>query len=114
MNEITFETLPKAVTQLLDKLEAIERLLNEKNTPPPLETDEFLTIQEAADLLKLSVPTVYGLVHRAEIPVAKRNKRLYFSRLDLIAWIRAGRKKTNSEIAAEAEAYVCKRHIKRG
>lgn len=103
--EITFEKLPQAVNQLIDKLDNIERLLLSQNITPP-EEDKLLTIREAAEILHLSVPTVYGLVQRAEVPVCKRGKRLYFSKQELLAWIKSGRKKTVSEINAEAEQYI--------
>jgi len=104
--EITFEKLPQAVTQLFDKLETIERLLISQNNNPQPEEDKLLTIREAAEILHLSVPTVYGLVQRSEVPVCKRGKRLYFSKQELIGWIMSGRKKTNSEINAEADDYI--------
>ena len=103
--EITFEQLPKAVTQLHEKLDNIERLLLLKGSDQPVESDKLLTIQQAAEILSLSVPTIYGLVHRAEVPVCKRGKRLYFSKQELTAWIMAGRKKTVSEINNEANTY---------
>jgi excisionase family DNA binding protein len=105
--EITFENLPKAVTQLTNDVSELKRLLLEKNSEPTPEVDELLTIQQAGELLKLSVPTLYGYVQRSEIPVCKRRKRLYFSKLDLLAWIKQGRKKTFAETAKEAEQY-CK------
>jgi excisionase family DNA binding protein len=110
--EITFEKLPQAVTQLFDKLETIERLLISQNNNPQPEEDKLLTIREAAEILHLSVPTVYGLVQRAEVPVCKRGKRLYFPKQELVSWIMSGRKKTVSEIDAEAEQYIQSR--KRG
>ena len=104
--DITFEKLPQAVTQLIDKVDSIERLLLSQNNTTPPEEDKLLTIREAAEILHLSVPTVYGLVQRAEVPVCKRGKRLYFSKLEITAWIMAGRKKTASEIEAEADDYI--------
>jgi excisionase family DNA binding protein len=104
--EITFEKLPQAVNQLIDKLDSIERLLLSQNSTPQPEEDKLLTIREAAEILHLSVPTVYGLVQRSEVPVCKRGKRLYFSKQELVGWIRSGRKKTNSEINAEADDYI--------
>ncbi|MEP6465849.1 MAG: helix-turn-helix domain-containing protein [Parafilimonas sp.] len=68
--------------------------------------DELLSIQQAADLIKLSVATIYGLVSRSEIPVSKKGKRLYFSQQELTEWIKAGRKKTIAETAAEATNYI--------
>ncbi len=70
--EITFEQLPKAVTQLYDKLENIERLLLRKENEVQPEHDQLLTIKQAAEILSLSVPTIYGLVSKAEIPVSKK------------------------------------------
>jgi len=36
----------------------------------------------------------------------KRGKRLYFSRTELLEYLKAGRKKTNAEIEGEAETYL--------
>ncbi len=73
------------------------------------ETDQLLTVKQAGELLNLSVPTIYGLVSRSEIPVSKRGKRLYFSKQELLQWVKEGRKKTKSEIEAEAQSYINKR-----
>jgi excisionase family DNA binding protein len=109
MNEITFDQLPKAVSQLLEEVNNIKRLLTEKDGNEKPAGDQLLTIKEAAALLHLSVPTCYGLVHRKEIPVSKKGKRLYFSKDELIAWIKTGRKKTVSEIQAEAIQFFTKK-----
>jgi excisionase family DNA binding protein len=105
---LTFEQLPDAVAQLHDKLENIERLLLQKDNEPQPPPDELLTIKQAAQLLCLSVATLYSLVSRAAIPVSKRGKRLYFSKAELLEWVKAGRKKTTTEIAAEAAQYLTK------
>ena len=101
--EMTFEKLPQAVNQLFDKLENIERLLLSQSNAPLPETDKFLTIKQASEILHLSVPTIYGLVQRAEVPVCKRGKRLYFSTQELTSWIMAGRKKNHAEIESGVE-----------
>ncbi len=66
--------------------------------------DELLTIESAADLLSVTVPTVYGYVHQRAIPCMKRRGRLYFSKVELLAWIRSGRRSTTDEIKANALA----------
>lgn len=68
--------------------------------------DDLLTIQQAGELLNLTVPTMYSKVSKGELPVMKRGKRLYFSRAELMDYIKEGRKKSNAEIEAEAEAYL--------
>jgi len=76
--------------------------------------DQLLTIQQAAELLSLTVPTMYSKVSRGELPVMKRSKRLYFSRTELLEYLKAGRKKTNAEIESEAETYLIKKGLKNG
>ncbi len=105
--EITFlSNCRKLLHKEYDKLENIERLLLEKSNERQPEADQLLTVQQAAEILCLSVPTIYGLVSKAEIPVSKKGKRLYFSKQELIAWIKTGRKKTLEEIASEADNYL--------
>ena len=106
MEQLTFEQLPKAFSQFNDRLENIEKLLLQRSNPITPETDQLLTIKQAAELITLSVPTLYGLVSRKEIPVSKRGKRLYFSKFELTDWIKAGRKLTTAEIDTKAEAYI--------
>jgi len=109
MNELTFNELPKAVSQLFDKLNSIEKiLLNQGDNTQP-ETDQLLTIKQAGEFLTLSVPTLYGLVSKNTIPVSKQGKRLYFSKQELTDWIKAGRKLTVSEIESQAGEYLVKK-----
>ena len=102
----TFEQLPQAVSQLQDKLDNIERLLLSRSEVPQPDADKLLTIKETAEFLHLTVPTIYLMVQRAEIPVCKRGKRLYFSKLEITSWIMAGRKKTTLEIEDKVNSFV--------
>jgi len=93
------------------RLSNIENLLlelkhSEKTIHNISPDDELLTIQDAATFLNLSVPTIYSLVSQSKIPVNKRGKRLYFSKIELIDWIKSGRRKTIDEISKEAESYL--------
>ena len=76
------------------------------------ETDELLTVQDTAKFLRLSVPTVYTLISKGELPVMKRSKRCYFSKVELINYLKQGRKKTLAEIASEAEEYCKNKGVK--
>ena len=58
--QIIFEQLSQVVTQLYDKLENIERLLELKSNESKEETDKLFTIKEAAVFLSLSIFTIYG------------------------------------------------------
>jgi excisionase family DNA binding protein len=97
MEIITFDQLPKAVSELLEKVSKIEDILNHDNDGPR-EIDRLFSIQQASSFLNLSVSTIYGKVCRREIPVSKQGKRLYFDRTELLEWVKTGRKKTLIEI----------------
>jgi len=76
-----------------------------KTDEPNDQQERLLTIREAADFLSLTVPTMYSKVSKGELPVMKRSKRLYFSRTELLDYLKEGRKKSNAEIDQEAQAY---------
>lgn len=101
MNALTFDQLPNAITILLDEVRDLRRIVAEKiNTEPH---ERFLTIEETAEFLHLSVPTIYSKVSRRTLPAIKRGGRLYFSSTDLTEYLKAGRKKTDAEITASAD-----------
>lgn len=106
-NNLTFEQLPKAVTLLTKEISALKSFLLERSKQKTIETPEqLLTVQQAAEFLNLSVPTIYSKVSKRELPVMKRGKRLYFSSTELMAYLKDGRKKSNAQIEEEAEAYL--------
>lgn len=94
------------IERQLNRLESLLLVLteNHKNSTP--EQEKPLNIQQAAEYLTLAVPTIYAMVSRKEIPVRKRGGRLYFNKAELDKWLEGGRKKTVSEIEAEAVAGV--------
>lgn len=103
---ISFEEMPRVLAIMSSRLEAIESLLlNSPNKSIPEESDELMGVKETAEFLGLSVHTIYGKVSKGELPVMKRAKKLYFSRVELLDYLRRGRRKTNTEIQELAEAY---------
>ena len=106
MENLTFDKLPEAVTMLTKEVSELKRLLIEKQEQPTTPPEQLLTIQEAAEFLSLAVPTMYSKESKGELPVMKRSKRLYFSRTELMEYLKDGRKKSNAEIEAEAKAYL--------
>lgn len=103
MKQFTFEDLPNIIGKLFVKLDKIEKLLKARKINDSDNNEELLTIEGAAELLKLSVATIYTKVCKNEIPVNKQGKRLYFYRAELLDWIKSGRIKTNAEIQQEVE-----------
>lgn len=77
MNEvITFETMPKAMAYLINKVEALEKKLLEKNEVPTTPADKWFNIDELKDYLPdhPAKQTIYGWVSKREIPFHKGGK----------------------------------------
>ena len=102
-----FESLDQRLSNIESILLDIKHAPREKGDNP--ENDELLTVQDAAKFLTLSVPTVYNLISKGEIPVMKRSKRCYFSKIELIDYLKQGRKKTMNETIYETDVYLSKK-----
>jgi len=96
----------KLITEISERVTANILKAVQNNNPTTEQTEQLLTIQEAAQFLKLTVPTIYSKVSKKELPCMKRGKRLYFSSTELMEYIKEGRKKSYAEIEQEAETYL--------
>ncbi|MGX1024751.1 helix-turn-helix domain-containing protein [Psychroflexus sp. MBR-150] len=96
----------KLITDISERVTANILKAVQNNNPTTDQPEQLLTIQEAAQFLNLTVPTIYSKVSKGELPVMKRSKRLYFSSTELMEYLKEGRKKSNAEIEQEAEAYL--------
>lgn len=99
-----FEVIEARLNNIETLLLDLKHIPREQGEQP--EKDELLTVQDTAKFLSLSVPTVYGLISKGELPVMKRSKRCYFSKVELVNYLKQGRKKTLAEIASEADTYL--------
>jgi excisionase family DNA binding protein len=82
------------------------RMLTPKEPTDQLE--QKYSVEETAEFLGITVPTVYSKKSKGELPACKApgSKRLFFFKSDLIAYLKQGRQKTNAEIEAKAETYL--------
>jgi excisionase family DNA binding protein len=67
---------------------------------------DIITFEEACQFLHLAKPTLYGLTSRNEIPFLKKSRKIYFRLSELEKYLLEGRRKTKSEIAADAAAFI--------
>jgi excisionase family DNA binding protein len=102
---ISFDLLPQAISELIDRVTRIEQLLREERSPAAVE-NEMLNITEATVFLRLTKSTIYSKVCRGEIPAFKTGRRLYFDKQELTGWIKSSRKTTNEDIRAKAERFL--------
>jgi excisionase family DNA binding protein len=89
MEPITFEKLPEAVNQLLNKVDNIERLLNEKTREPEPDPDQWFNLDEFCEYHpdKPAKATVYQWVHEERVPYHKGGKKLRFLKSEIDAWL---------------------------
>lgn len=114
MNEpITLETMPKAMAYLIDKVEALEKVLLEKSEVPATPVDRWLNIDELKEYLPdhPAKATIYGWVSRREIPFHKGGKKLRFLQSDIDAWLSGGKHRCESELRDEANKYCRTKRI---
>jgi len=112
-NVLSFDQLPNVVTMLVKEISELKSLLLKKSEQGLNEQSEkFLSIQEASQFLNLSVPTIYSKVSRNELPFMKRSKKLYFSSIDLMDYLKQGRKKSNEETSNEVDQYLARKKIR--
>jgi len=101
----TIITQGVAYQQLLDDLRALIRheMTTAQPSPPPTSpnTDELLTVQQAAALLDVSVATVHEHKRRGLLPYTKIGGRAYIKRADLLA---AGTPQQRSQKPARAKS----------
>lgn len=108
---MTFEQLPHAVEMLTKEINEVKQLLLSERTKRITEqNNDIIGIKEAARFLNIAVPTIYSKVSKSELPVMKRGKRLYFSRTDLLEYIKEGRRITHSEAKAASHSYLKQRN----
>lgn len=108
LENLSFDQLPKAVAILLDEVKGLKNLITNQtaNAEPSTPKDELMNVEQTAEFLNLSVPTIYGKVHRRELPVMKQGNRLYFSKFELLDYLKKGRQQTIQEIEDEAGSYL--------
>lgn len=102
LDEEGINHLVEQITERLQKTSIFSNSVNE---------DELLTIDEAASVIKLTKPTVYGLVHRNKIPYSKKGKRLYFLKSELMEWIASGKRASKLDINSRVDEYLAKNRI---
>ena len=110
MVQLSFDSLPQVVQELNSKIDNITMLL--ESAKPAENKNDLLNIQEAAEFLNLSKSTLYNKVNKRELPVMKKGKRLYFSRVELIEYIKSGKILSEKEIIERADHFLSNKNKK--
>ncbi|MEX2336348.1 MAG: helix-turn-helix domain-containing protein [Fulvivirga sp.] len=110
-NWINFNNLPEALYKLFGEVKQIKTLILESS--PDQQGDQLLTIQQASEFLHVQKQTLYSYVSKRLIPYNKKAGRLYFSKNDLIEWVKSGNKRS-FDVEEEAQKIISKRKRKGG
>jgi excisionase family DNA binding protein len=89
----------------IDKLTVgqLVELLKAQPKPTTTEQKELLTIYEASEFLHLSIPTLYSMNCRNQIPFTKVSGKVYYRRTALEQWLESGERKTKAQLRREVE-----------
>ncbi|MEX2592483.1 MAG: helix-turn-helix domain-containing protein [Anditalea sp.] len=104
--ENPFDLLNNRLDQIYNKLDEMQKIRQKKEYDH--DPNEILNVKQAAELLNLSIYSIYAKTSRKDIPFSKRGRHLYFFKADLINWLKKGKYKTNDEIEMEAQEYLLK------
>lgn len=103
--DLTLEKLPQAVAMLLNEVSELKGLLKkqQENKPKQESEEQFFNVQKTASFLGLTSATIYSKVSRNELPVMKRNGRLYFSKLELLEYLKEGKVNHQDSVSDEVD-----------
>ena len=74
---VSFEQMPELIQNLVERIEALEKTVREKQQPQPLE-GELMSVEDVCKLLGKSA--VYRTVWCQDILFIRQGNRLYFDR----------------------------------
>lgn len=93
-SNLSFDQLPKAVGELLTKVDYVISRLDEKkeadDSSPTQDDDQMMTMDEACQFIGKKRSTMFSLTSERRIPYRKRGNKLYFFKKELVEWIQSG------------------------
>ena len=106
-DNITFNELPEAISQLMKDVNELKSLLQTVHDAK-IELDRWFDIDQLCQYVpdKPAKQTVYVLVTRHTVPYHKKCKKLQFLKSEIDVWLKSDQRKTAAELHAEALAYV--------
>ncbi|MCK9612040.1 MAG: helix-turn-helix domain-containing protein [Bacteroidales bacterium] len=107
-NEILYSLLQEIKRDISE----IKILIPGKANDDPV--NDLGPIEMAMQITNLAKPTIYALTSKNEIPFIKKNRKLYFSKKDLLSWLSQGKQKTIQEATDQVNEYMSKNIKKRG
>ncbi len=98
---------PEQVQQIVN--ESIEQALKNQRQPDAAPVRKTMTVDEVAAFIGLSKSTIYIKTMRGLIPHYKRDKRVFFDRDEIEAWLLENKQITSSEAEKQADKYLAQK-----
>ena len=93
----------QTVTEYLNQIDSKLNQLIQQQPKVEVAKSQLLTIEQTAEFLHCSIPTLYSKHSKGQIPgVSKVGKRLLFNQEALLVWIAEKEYKTKAQIQDEA------------
>ena len=104
----SFDAMPKLLADIMDKLEVLEKKVDQLQTSSPETPDTWLNLKDLCKYLPNhpAEQTVYGWTSTHFIPYHKKGKNVVFLKSEIDRWLTDGKKKSMRDIEEEAAAYV--------
>ena len=101
MTNLTFETMPNAISEMAQQIGEIKSILSEKQPPQDTSKKKY-KLPEAAKYCGMAETTFRTYIYRRKVAGTKFGKAWSFSEADLLKFIQDYRRPTAQELEAEA------------
>ena len=109
VKELTFNDLPQVVAELRDEVVGMRQMLSnlqKENGHHKENTHRPMSVEEAADYLKIPQRTLYLKLGNGSIPATKPGKRYVLYQDELDKWLETNRKNSVPLTAEEENAAI--------
>lgn len=109
VKELTFNDLPQVVAELRDEVVGMRQMLShlrDENRQRKENTHRPMSVEEAAEYLKIPQRTLYMKLGNGSIPATKPGKRYILYQDELDKWLEANRKNPVPMTAEEENAAI--------
>ena len=99
----------KEIKQLIEG--AVQKAILENQNLSDDQNTSFIDVNQAADFLGIAKATLYGKCCNLLIPHFKKGKKLYFDKVELLEWLKSGKRKTVNDINESVNTHLFNRKI---
>jgi len=94
--------------KLHSKLYPLAKPRKSKPSKDSFDDEEFLNVNEVAELTNYAVATIYDLKHKGKIPFYKKGAKLQFKKSEILDWLEQGKGITKDDLNEKANEYIFK------